>query len=89
MRVARGIMRDDALGDLPTAELREQGARLLAWIAEYLDHPERHHVVSPLAPGDVRRSLPQAPPPSTPPPNTPSFTMSIRTRFSSRRTPTS
>ena len=55
-------MSDDALGDLPTAELREQGARLLAWIAEYLDHPERHHVVSPLAPGDVRRSLPQTPP---------------------------
>jgi aromatic-L-amino-acid/L-tryptophan decarboxylase len=50
------------LGDRPTTELREQGERLLAWIAEYLDHPERVGVVSPLAPGDVRRSLPAAPP---------------------------
>ncbi|HEV7502348.1 MAG TPA: pyridoxal-dependent decarboxylase, partial [Vicinamibacteria bacterium] len=48
--------------DLPTAELRDQGARLLDWIAEYLDHPERHRVVSPLAPGDVRASLPASPP---------------------------
>ena len=51
-----------ALGDLPTAELREQGERLLAWIAEYLDHPERVPVVSPVAPGDVRRGLPASPP---------------------------
>ena len=50
------------LGDLPTSELREEGARLLAWIAEYLEHPERHRVVSALAPGDVRRSLPASPP---------------------------
>jgi aromatic-L-amino-acid/L-tryptophan decarboxylase len=50
------------LGDRPTTELREQGERLLAWIAEYLDHPERVPVVSPLAPGDVRRALPAFPP---------------------------
>jgi aromatic-L-amino-acid decarboxylase len=50
------------VGDLPTAELRAQGARLLEWIAEYLDHPERHPVVSRLAPGEVRASLPAAPP---------------------------
>ena len=50
------------LGDLSTSELRDHGARLLGWIAEYLDHPERHAVVSPLAPGDVRRALPAAPP---------------------------
>ena len=55
-------MNDSPLGDLPTAELRAQGARLLDWIAEYLDHPERHPVVSPLAPGDVRASLPPTPP---------------------------
>jgi aromatic-L-amino-acid/L-tryptophan decarboxylase len=52
----------EAPGDLPTAELRAHGAHLLDWIAEYLDHPERHAVVSPLAPGDVARSLPAAPP---------------------------
>jgi aromatic-L-amino-acid decarboxylase len=50
------------IGDLPTTELRAQGQRLLAWIATYLEHPERFPVVSPLAPGDVRRSLPAAPP---------------------------
>jgi aromatic-L-amino-acid decarboxylase len=50
------------LGDLPTSELTHHGQKLLAWIAEYLDHPERHRVVSPLEPGDVRRSLPPSPP---------------------------
>ena len=55
-------MPDPALGDLPTAQLRAEGERLLGWIAEYLDHPERFAVVSPLAPGDVRRSLPASPP---------------------------
>ena len=49
-------------GDLPTSELRAHGARLLEWIATYLEHPERYPVVSPLAPGDVRRSLPSSPP---------------------------
>jgi aromatic-L-amino-acid/L-tryptophan decarboxylase len=53
---------DAPLGDLPTTELRAQGARLLGWVAEYLDHPERHAVVSPLAPGELRASLPAAPP---------------------------
>src|SRR3954470_22567761 len=55
-------MTESSLGDLPTTELREQGARLLAWIAEYLEHPERFAVVSPLKPGDVRRALPPTPP---------------------------
>ena len=53
---------DNQLGDLPNAELRAQGERLLAWIAAYLEHPEKYPVVSPLAPSDVRRSLPAAPP---------------------------
>jgi aromatic-L-amino-acid decarboxylase len=60
---AAGItVTEPPLGDLPTTELRAQGARLLDWIAEYLDHPEQHAVVSRLAPGDVRASLPAAPP---------------------------
>ena len=49
-------------GDLPTSELQTHGRELLAWIAKYLDHPERYPVVSRLAPGDVRHSLPSAPP---------------------------
>jgi aromatic-L-amino-acid decarboxylase len=60
---AAGItVTEPPLGDLPTTELRAQGARLLDWIAEYLDHPEQYAVVSRLAPGDVRASLPVAPP---------------------------
>jgi aromatic-L-amino-acid decarboxylase len=55
-------MSERTLGDLPTDELREQGERLLGWIADYLAHPERHPVVSPLKPGDVLRSLPATPP---------------------------
>jgi aromatic-L-amino-acid decarboxylase len=51
-----------SVGDLPTSELREQGERLLGWISAYLEHPERYPVVSPLAPGDVIRSLPANPP---------------------------
>jgi aromatic-L-amino-acid decarboxylase len=53
-----------ALGDLPSSEFREQGERLLGWIAEYLEHPERFPVVPAVAPGDVLRSLPPAPPAS-------------------------
>ncbi len=53
---------NEFLGDLPTAELRARGAELLEWIAEYLEHPERYPVVSPLSPGEVRRSLPASPP---------------------------
>jgi aromatic-L-amino-acid decarboxylase len=49
-------------GDLPTSELELHGRQLLSWIATYLEHPERYPVVSTLAPGDVRRALPPAPP---------------------------
>jgi aromatic-L-amino-acid decarboxylase len=54
----------EALGDLPTSELLAQGERLLAWIAEYLEHPERYPVVSRVRPGEIRASLPAAPPES-------------------------
>jgi len=54
----------EALGDLPTSELLVQGERLLGWIAEYLEHPERFPVVPGVAPGDVLRSLPPSPPAS-------------------------
>ena len=52
------------LGDLPTTELLAEGRRLLGWIAEYLEHPERYPVVSSAKPGDIRRSLPASPPQS-------------------------
>ena len=49
-------------GDLSPDELVEQGRALLDWIAAYLSSPERYPVVSRSQPGDVRRSLPGAPP---------------------------
>jgi aromatic-L-amino-acid decarboxylase len=55
---------EESLGDLPSSELRAQGEKLLAWIAEYLEHPERFPVVSPVQPGDIRSALPAAPPDS-------------------------
>jgi len=50
------------LGDLRTDELRASAERALAWIAQYLEHPERHRVLPNVAPGDVRKLLPTAPP---------------------------
>jgi aromatic-L-amino-acid decarboxylase len=50
------------VGDRPTTELRAEGQRLLGWIAEYLEHPERYPVMSSAKPGDVRDSLPASPP---------------------------
>src|SRR5215210_2298911 len=49
-------------GDLPRAELVEQGRAMLEWIGEYLDTSERYPVLSQLRPGDVRASLPASPP---------------------------
>jgi aromatic-L-amino-acid decarboxylase len=50
------------LGDLRPSELATHGRQLLDWIAAYLAGPEKYPVVSRLKPGDVRRSLPAAPP---------------------------
>ncbi len=50
------------LGDLAPEQF-EHHARVLAhWIAEYLAHPERHRVLSALAPGEFRASIPAAMP---------------------------
>src|SRR5436190_20783623 len=49
-------------GDLSPDELIEHGRAILDWIAAYLAAPERYPVVSRAQPGDVRRSLPSAPP---------------------------
>ena len=50
------------MSDLPLSELDAQGARVLAWVHEYLAHPERHRVLPAVAPGDIRRQLPARPP---------------------------
>ncbi|MDB4877581.1 MAG: aromatic amino acid decarboxylase [Gemmatimonadetes bacterium] len=49
-------------GDLPREELISQGRAILDWIATYLEHPERYPVLSTVKPGDIRASLPAAPP---------------------------
>jgi aromatic-L-amino-acid decarboxylase len=50
------------LTDLPPAEFRAAAARLTDWIATYLEHPARYPVRPSVAPGDIRRALPSAPP---------------------------
>lgn len=52
-----------ATGDLSAEEFRHHAHALVDWIARYLDVPERYPVLSRLAPGEFRRSIPaQAPP---------------------------
>ena len=49
-------------GDLPADELRRHGHALIEWLAEYLEHPERHSVLSQVKPGEIAASLPASPP---------------------------
>lgn len=49
-------------GDLSPDEFRKAAHSAVDWIAEYLEHPERYPVRSQVAPGDVKKSLPAAPP---------------------------
>ncbi|HEY9226196.1 MAG TPA: pyridoxal-dependent decarboxylase [Gemmatimonadaceae bacterium] len=48
--------------DLPLDELISKGRETLDWIAEYLEHPERYPVLSASKPGEIKASLPAAPP---------------------------
>ncbi|HXI14181.1 MAG TPA: pyridoxal-dependent decarboxylase [Thermoanaerobaculia bacterium] len=47
--------------DRDADEFRKAGHQLVDWIAEYLEHPERHDVLSRLSPGDVKAQFAQAP----------------------------
>jgi len=49
-------------GDMDHNEFRREGHRLVDWIAEYLAHSDRYPVLSRVKPGEVRGSLPPAPP---------------------------
>jgi aromatic-L-amino-acid decarboxylase len=51
-----------ALGDLPSEEFTRYAHQLVEWIGAYLAHPERYPVLATVAPGDVTRALPTAPP---------------------------
>ena len=52
----------DGAGSPPSRELLEHGSAALAWLGEYLDHPERYPVLSQVSPGDVAAALPASPP---------------------------
>lgn len=49
-------------GDLAPDDFRRVAHAAVDWIADYLEHPERHPVRSQVAPGDIARALPAAPP---------------------------
>jgi aromatic-L-amino-acid decarboxylase len=49
-------------GDMDGASFRREGYRLIDWIADYFDHPERYPVLSKVKPGEVRASLPDRAP---------------------------
>ena len=48
--------------DLPHEEFERAAERVVAWIGDYLAHPERYPVLSRSRPGEVRAALPAAPP---------------------------
>jgi aromatic-L-amino-acid decarboxylase len=45
-------------------EFRRHGYQVIDWIADYLQNVERYPVLSQVAPGEIRRKLPAAPPAS-------------------------
>ena len=56
-------MTTGALGDCSPDAFRAAAHAAVDWIADYLEHPERHPVRSRVQPGDVRAALPAEPPP--------------------------
>jgi aromatic-L-amino-acid decarboxylase len=48
--------------DSERAEFQRAVERAARWIGDYFDHPERFPVLSPVAPGDIRRQFPSSPP---------------------------
>jgi aromatic-L-amino-acid decarboxylase len=50
------------LGDMDSATFRREGHRIIDWIADYFDRIEERPVLSRVAPGAIRSSLPDAAP---------------------------
>ena len=50
------------LGDIAPDEFRRQAQRVVQWIGDYLEHPERFPVVARVSPGEIAATLPEAPP---------------------------
>lgn len=56
------LLPEGEAGDMPSAEFRAAGQRLIDWVADYLEHTDRYPVLAQTAPGALRRQLPaQAP----------------------------
>jgi aromatic-L-amino-acid decarboxylase len=51
-----------SLGDIAPAEFRRQARRVLQWIGDYLEHPERFPVLPRVVPGQIAGSIPTEPP---------------------------
>lgn len=51
-----------AVGDIPLDEFQRHADTLVRWIADYLATPERYSVLARVAPGDIRKSLPERAP---------------------------
>jgi aromatic-L-amino-acid decarboxylase len=50
------------LGDIAPDEFRRQARRVVQWIADYLEHPERFPVVPQVVPGEIAGTIPTEPP---------------------------
>ncbi|CAG0935883.1 hypothetical protein TFLX_04734 [Thermoflexales bacterium] len=48
--------------DMNSNDFREYGKQLVDWIADYLDHPDRYPVLSPVKRGEIKSQLPPTPP---------------------------
>jgi aromatic-L-amino-acid/L-tryptophan decarboxylase len=57
-----GLNSVESLGDIGTDEFRAAARRAVDWIGDYLDTIRERPVLSRVAPGDIRRSLPVVPP---------------------------
>lgn len=49
-------------GEIDLRDFRREGHRIIDWIAEYLEHPERYPVVSKARPGEIKAKFPTVPP---------------------------
>jgi aromatic-L-amino-acid decarboxylase len=50
------------LGDIAPDEFRRQARRVLQWIGDYLEHPERFPVLPRVGPGEIAATIPAEPP---------------------------
>src|SRR5881275_2786574 len=50
------------VSDMSPTEFRKHGHAVIDWIADYLEAPEKWPVLPAVRPGELRASLPQAPP---------------------------